>query len=379
LDDEELTEGFDRLVHLSRPSTPGIGEIEGRVARRRTRRRHRQQAVLGACAVVLVAAGVVVATRSSSPDREQKIDMAGSSTTIVVDTEPGDPVFTVARLPEDLAFDGCDAGPTGPEDGPVALTCSFDDPATAVSDGLRITRVVGGATPEIRDAWAAGDAEAAATASGGSDDPTAASFRTIGGTEVLDLAPAGRPSDDARAAVQVIVGDDLVDLGTTGVSITDLGRVATGLSMEPPEPEVTAALRALPEGSTALVQGERPLWVQPDAMDPSTRSRFAGTTVGTELSVPGSTPLIGIDITTGIDAEALIDDLLASGTPGLTETEIAGRRAVELDPSGRMPDTLPDPRTGPQVLVATDDDTIVRVIERGGSAERIRSVAEALG
>jgi hypothetical protein len=379
MDDEQLTEGFDRLVRLSRPSTPSIGEIEGRVARRRTRRRRRQQAAIGACAVLLVAAGVVVAARSSGPAPDQQIDMAGSPTTTAVGTAPGDPVFTVARLPENLSFDRCEAGPTGPEDESLALTCSFDDPATGVPDGLGITRIVEGATPEIRDAWATGDAEAAAVASGGSDDPTAASFRTVGGTEVLDLAPAGRPSDDARAAVQVIIGDDLVDLRTTGVSMTDVGRIVTGLSMEPPEPEVAAALGVLPEGSTALVQGERPLWVQPDAIDPSTRSRFPGTTVGAELSVPGVASTVGIDITTGIDADALIDDLLASDTPGLTETEIAGHRAVELDPGAQMPPTLPNPRPGPQVLVATDDATIVRVIDRAGSADRVRAVAEALG
>lgn len=379
MDDEQLTRGFDQLVRAARPVTPGIEQIEGRVARRRARRRHRQQAALGAVAVLLIAAGLAIATRTSSPERDERIDLADRSTTTAVATEPGDPVFTIARLPEDLAFQACGADPVDTEDGPLSLTCTFDNPATGQADGVRITRVVGGASPEVLEAWEADDAPAAAAASGGSEDPSAASFRTIGGTKVLDLAPGGRPSDGTNAAVQVIVGDDLVDLGTSNVSLTDVGRIVTGLSMEPPEPEVAAALGVLPDGSTALVQGERPLWVQPDAIDPSTRARFAGTTVGAELSVPGADSLIGIDITTGIDADALLDELLASGTPGLTETEIAGHRAVALDLGSMMPITLPEPRPGPQVLVATDDETIVRVKDPDGSADLVRSIAEALG
>lgn len=378
MDDRTPTEGFDRLIQLSGASVPPMAELEGRVLVRARRRRNRQRAVLGACAVVLVLLGLAAVANRPDGGTTQNLGSKPAPSTVPLDPT-GDPVFTIARLPEDLAFRSC--LPLAPDDPTVitGVSCTYDNPATAGADGLRINRVIDGATSDLRAAWDADDAAAAAVASGGADDPDAARFITLGGTKVLDLSVAGQPSNDESAALRTLVGDDLVDIGATSVPMDELGHVITGLSMEPPSQVVSQALDALPDGSVALVQGERPLWVQPDAMRPEERAPFGGDTVGTEIAVPGSERLVGVDVTTGIDADALLDGLVGAGLPELTETQLDGRRAVVLAPQGMMPITLPEPRPGPQILVALDDDVIVRVKDPDGSAALVESIAEALG
>ena len=369
MDDEALTEGFDRLVRLSGAGSagPSMAELEGRVTVRARRRRTRQ---------LLVVLGLVaVATRPDS-DGSQKLASNPPASTVPVDPE-GDPVFTIARLPEDLAFRACNPSTS---DDPLDITgvqCTYDNPATGGADGLRINQLTSGATAELRAAWDAGDAPAAARASGGSDDPDSAAFIRLGTTKVLDLVPDGKPSDDRSAALRTLVGDDLVDIGATNVTMSDLGHVITGLSMEPPSQVLSQALAVLPAGSQALVQGERPLWVQPDPMRPADRARFGGSTVGTEIAVPGQATLVGVDVTTGIDADALLDGLVAADVPSLTEGEVNGRRAVILALDGMMPLTLPEPRPGPQIIVALSDSVVVRVKDPVGSADQVRAIAES--
>jgi hypothetical protein len=344
--------------------------LEDRVVERAARRQRTQRRVaLAACAAVLAALGLLGLVLAQGSARDE-VDLAtdAETTTLPIDVD-ADPVFTIAGVPDDLAFQACTPISSSDPLEPAGVTCTFDEPSTMPPDGVRITRLVGGATP---------DGAAAALATGGSDAPADAAFRTLGSTRVLDLAPGGSPSTEASAALRVLVGDDLVDLGASNVALDDLAAIVDGLSMAPPSTVVADALGALPDGSVALVQGERPLWVQVDALQPDDRRRFGGTTVGAEIAVPGSPRLIGVDVTTGIDADAFLDELLASGDDALVEAELGGRRAVVLADEGMMPRSVPEPRAGPQIVVRSDPTTIVRVKDPDGSPGLIRAVAEAL-
>jgi hypothetical protein len=377
--DEVLTDELGRLVERSGVVAPPLGVLEDRVVERAARRQRTQRRVaLAACAAVLAALGLLglVLAQGSAPD---EVDLAtdAEATTLPIDVDAA-PVFTIAGVPDDLAFQSCTSITSGDQSDPAGVTCTFDEPSTMPPDGVRISRLIGGATPEAVAAWDASDGAAAALATGGSDAPADAAFRTLGSTRVLDLAPGGSPSTEASAALRVLVGDDLVDLGASNVALDDLAAIVDGLSMAPPSTVVADALGALPDGSVALVQGERPLWVQVDALQPDDRRRFGGTTVGAEIAVPGSPRLIGVDVTTGIDADAFLDELLASGDDALVEAELGGRRAVVLADEGMMPRSVPEPRAGPQIVVRSDPTTIVRVKDPDGSPELIRAVAEAL-
>lgn len=378
LDDDALAARFERVVELTDAPAPTLDELEGRVTAlaERRRRAQRRTAVLAAAAVlvVLVAVGALVSPWST-PDADEVIT-ATTGTTLPIDPK-ADPVFTIGDVPAGLAFRACD--PTLDPDGParIAVSCSYDDPSTPASDGVRVTRVVGGATAEVQAAWAAGDAEAAATATGAGSDPTAASFRTLGGAQVLDLTPGGTPSGVSSAALQLLVGDDLVDVGASSVTLDELESIVAGIGLRPPSTVVSDALAILPTGTEVLVQGPRPLWVQVDPIRPEDAVPFEGATEGAELIVPGASDAIGVDVTTGIDADALLDSILATGDPGLTETELGGRRAVVLAADGMLPRTIPEPRAGPQALVRLDAGTVVRVRAPGGSPEQVAAVAAA--
>lgn len=382
MDDEALREGFERLVRISGTPAPSRAELDGRVVVRARRRRARQRAAFGACAAAVVLLGLLAITFRSpadgSLDRDRTtLTSKPKPTAVPVDTQ-AEPVFTIARVPEGLAFRSCDSLSDGADPTTVTgATCTFDEPSTAAADGLRITRLLAVAGDALTAAWAADDAPASAAASGGSDAPASARFTTLAGTKVLDLTVAGQPSDDRSAALRLIVGDHLVDIGATGVTLADLGHVVTGMSMEPPSVVVSEALDALPDGSVAVVQGERPLWVQANPLEPDQRARFGGDTVGTEIGVPGSTDLVGIDVTTGIDADTFLDDLLGNGA-AFRETEISGHRAVVLALGGMMPVTVPEPRPGPQVVVRLDDDVIVRVKNPDGDPALVQAIAEAI-
>jgi hypothetical protein len=378
MDDDVLIERFDRLVRMSGPAAPSMAELEGRVVARGVRRRRNQRrAALAGVAAVLAIVGLLGVLLA--PSSEPALDVATDPTpTALPVDEAADPVFTIGAVPDALAFRACDALPA-PEDpdAVVGVVCTFDDPATTAADGLRITRLIEGATPEVLAAWDAGDGPGAAAAAGGTETPDDAEFRTVGDARVLDLTPGGQPSSEASAALQLLVGDDLVDIGTTNVSLAELDQLVAGLAMAPPSTIVSQALGALPEGSQALVQGPRPLWVQTDPLTPGNESPFGGETVGAELAIPGTDGLVGVDVTSGIDADALLDSLLDEADPALTEAEIGGRRAVVLEPGGMMPIFLPEPRPGPQALVRLGESMVVRIKDPDGSAELVRSVAEA--
>ncbi|HRW36139.1 MAG: hypothetical protein KDB04_16710 [Acidimicrobiales bacterium] len=380
IDDDALNEGFDHLVRLAGASAPPLGELQGRALAGRARRRRQQQrraAVAGLAAVALLA-GLVALVVAPSSERDGGVELASDPSATSMPTDPtAEPVFTIGRVPDRLAFRSCLAL-TGDGDAVGGAECTYEDPATGRADGLRVTRVIGGATPELGAAWDQGDAAAAAQASGGSDDPAAAQFRTLGDERVLDLLPDGAPSNEANAQLRVLVGADLVDLGAANLSVAELGEVVAGLSTAAPPIVVSEALAALPDGSAAVVQGPRPLWIQPDPLRPGGETPFGGATFGAEIAVPGSSTLLGVDVTTGIDVDALFRGLLADEGAAITETEVGGRRTLVLAPESMMPLTLPEPRPGPQVIVQLDGSSMVRVKDPDGSPAQLTAIAEAL-
>ncbi|MEZ5182231.1 MAG: hypothetical protein R2702_10210 [Acidimicrobiales bacterium] len=381
IDDHALNEGFDHLVRLAGASAPPLEELQGRALAGRARRRRQQQrraAVAGLAAVALIS-GLVALVVAPSSERDGGVELASDPSATSMPTDPAaEPVFTIGRVPERLAFRSCVAlTGAGGRSGVGGAECTYEDPATGRADGLRVTRVIGGATRQLVAAWDQGDAAAAARASGGSDDPAAAQFRTLGDERVLDLSPDGAPSNDANAQLRVLVGADLVDIGASNLTIAELGDVVAGLSMGRAPVVVSEALAALPDGSAAVVQGLARCGSNPTRCARE-RTPFGGATFGAEIAVPGSSGLIGVDVTTGIDVDALFRDLLADESADLRESEVRGRRALVLAPGSMMPLALPEPRPGPQVIVRIDAGSIVRVKEPDGSAERVAAVAEAL-
>lgn len=374
--DELLRSAFDRVVELADVATPPVAELEGRVVGLADRQaRAQRRTALGAAAAVLVVVGIVAALlgTSSRADRDGGVATAPTSTSAPIE-EVGEPVFTIGAVPASLAFTACTGGL---DSDPPTVSCTYDDPATPQVDGLRVTRVIGGATPEARAAWESGDAAAAAAATGGSDSIAAARFVELGEDRVLDIAPAGQPSGEAVTALRMLVGEDLVDLGATGVSPDELDEVVAGIGLEAPIPVLRRALEALPEGSTALVQGPRPLWSQPDALRPEEAVAWEGETAGAEIAVAGTDQVLGVELTTGIDAGALLDELLATEELRRSEAELGGHRALVLGPEGTLPRSVPEPRWGPQALVALDDATLLRVSAPQGTADQVVGLADA--
>lgn len=381
MDDQRLRERFDRMVGASSDGlAPTVTDLEGRIQVRRTARRRTQRRLATAgCFVViaLVALAASLVARSSDDDASE-LATDPSVTALPVDDD-ADPVLTLDVTTDGLAYQRCSASndPATPNavDG---ITCSYDNPGTAQADGLTITRALGRGTPEVLRAWDERDAAAVAMALGATDDPATARFRSLGDATVLDVSVAGRPSDDALASLYVRVGDDLLALNATNVPLDALRTLVADASLAPPSMLVAEALRALPPGSVALLQGVRPLVAQPDPLQPERSAPFGGTTTGAELAVPGDDQLVSVDITAGIGADALLDSILAEGDPGTSEQEIGGRRAVVVAPTGALPRSVPEPRFGPQIIVRLSDTSVVRISQPDGDAELVRTVAESL-
>ncbi|WP_426571019.1 hypothetical protein [Aquihabitans sp. McL0605] len=380
MDDDALSSAFDRIAAADRSQAPSIEAL-----RRRSRRRHRRRAIQASVLVVTVlgiGASVVALTRSTGQHVVQVAGPGGGGRSSVA-PDP-DRVFTVGAVPPSLAYQSCVGGASEADpDGIGVITCTYDDPATPNVDGLRITRVIGGATAAATRAWGSGDGLRAATASGGADATTDPHLVTISDKTVLQLGSPGHgetsisPVEQAAPAYRLLVGTDLVDLGTQGLSLADVDTVVAGLTDAAPRPEVKAALVALPRGSVALVQGARPSWI----LTTSARSAptpFGGTTTGALLLAPSTTTPVDIAVTTGIDAGPIVDVLRALGDTHLADARIGGRPAVVIDAGGQLPRSVPGPRSGPQVLIATGDRRLVRVGGTGAPIASLRSLAEAL-
>lgn len=374
VDDASLAEGLSRLAASSDAAAPSVAVLARRVERRR--RRRRAGAAAGVAVVVLVA-GIGLAALIDRKDAGQRSSVLASSGGRDRGTGAAPAsVFTVGEVPRSLSFRSCGAS-AGDGDPSVVhdITCQWDDPETAAVDGVRLTRVIGGATPALRDAWAAGDAAAALAASGGGDPGAQPRFTTVGDTTVLAL---DAPSDLPPAAFRYLVGEDLVDIGASGATEPELARIVDSTTMAPPAGPVVAALDALPAGSSVLIQGPRPLWSEPNQLDPGTRSPFGGTTYGADLQVGGSADVVDLDVTSDVDADAILDGLVAQDIPLLTEVQVGGRRGLELAAGGALPVTMPEPRFGPQLIVRADPRRLVRIQDPQGTSARIRQIAGAI-
>ena len=109
------------------------------------------------------------------------------------------------------------------------------------------------------------------------------------------------------------------------------------------------------------------------------RARFGGSTVGTEIAVPGQATLVGVDVTTGIDADALLD----GDAPG----QAAGTGVVLEDGAPPTASPLPlDEETLPTAWVRGDVDAWlalaaageVRGLVIGGDAGFARELLDGL-
>lgn len=360
---------------------PDLGALRARNGRRRRRRR---ALAGGASAVVvllaLVGAGLAAGSDPEAPDRVITTEPTISSTVpALVPDRPS--TFTIDAVPASMSAPGCQL--LEPRQGLRA--CSFDLPRSLVGT-VNLSFVPGSATAEVRAGWDAGDGAQVAQLLDWGFDGTA-TFTELGGvraiafgeSERIDGSSLGLP-DRVALGWAVIVGDTVVQINSEAPE-ADLAELVAGLAVEPRWAALDGVLDELPEGAEVVAQGVRSRWSEPDRLRPELAEPPPATSYGADIVLPDAGRRgISVEVVHGLDVAAFLAGLRTSTGSTFPVTELDGRRAVRIDGGGPTdlvagPDasTSVIPRSGTQLLVQVDDDTMLWV---GASSFRAADAVE---
>ncbi|MCU1378659.1 MAG: hypothetical protein JWN29_1642 [Acidimicrobiales bacterium] len=384
MDDADLTSRFDAIAGVVLANRTDVSVLARLAGRRRRRRRVVVATGLGAVAIVAGAA-IAAARPALAPitTRTGPASPADATTMTATTSPPIEPAakggLVISAVPDGLAFRACRRIP-----GEAFSYCTFDDPATPNMDGVNIATHDEPVSAAALAAWDRGDATAAAAdlATG-----TAARFATLAGRTVLELGITDELRVDGFPTIvsrtyEVLLGTRVVQLnvsGGTGVSAAEVdAQVATfvgGLGLDPIDLGFEVDPGALPPDAQIAGRGPRSYWWEPDKIHPEQSSRRAGQTVGITYVTPTSRAGIEVEVISGVDPKAYVDQATAFAVDRramvAASTRVGGRPATVL--TGRA-DAVGSPRGRVRVLVV-EGDHVLEVSTDIGSRAAIERLA----
>ncbi|MFW6034015.1 MAG: hypothetical protein ACOC9R_02665 [bacterium] len=371
-DDQDLLDRFRPLADATFALPRPRAALDARVRRRQRHRRRMRGGVVVVAALAAIGAVVARADLSQQPD-DVTTDAAPGPSTALPSGIGTDPRLVIGSVPPGLSSGKCTIlAPEPPSDPPAEtqdmILCSLDVPTTAASDGAQVTWMPGAATEEVRAAWARRDAVPVAAAAVPLGPIPGAEFTVVDGRPVVALgevfrfdARPGGPPDRVALGWAVVVGEDVIQVLTEGLSSTQIEQLLGGLGTAPDDPGFAVPDEVLPGGARPVAQGPQRLWFQPDDLRPDLSTPVPGTATGITYALPDYPPdsqLLAVTVLRDLDAERFLASwsdhmTTVNGSPPAT-VERDGRSGLVQDPAG------PVGRRG-QVAMAVDDRTAVLV------------------
>jgi hypothetical protein len=218
----------------------------------------------------------------------------------------------------------------------------------------------GAATADIRAAWARRDAGAIVEATVG--PRPGAAFTVIDGGPVLALGEIDRDAghsvgqpDRVQLGWLVVVGKDVVEVMTDGLSTSQVEQLVAGIGTAPEDPGFTIPDGTLPPGTRPVAQGPQRPWLEPDPLHPDLSTPVSGTAYGISYALPSSRSLLSVTVIRDIDATAFLtswSDVVRTAT---------GSPAAPIERNGRSGLAFTPRQAGDrvQLAIAADAHTVV--------------------